>query len=532
LGFLALITVCTSSILIIIGLADINDSALQVSNLHQFNAPTQYELSAEQQAVRQKRDTPDSFTILFYEDDIGGDSVRHETWIYATEGERYTWINGVWDSYESFPALTDEIIPIPYTPEQFTAYMDLEEVLGASGIDEFLQIPLEEELVAGGESYFADRLAFGLKENALLYVEAVGFSAENETANNADTTAQIAEVTATEIPPTPTNPPQATATSPPATKLPPTETPTVTPIPPTATAKLWFPNFPLVYSSDKDAPAHDTCHPQGNCPTDIFYNPAPSEQAAINLTKSLGIISSHSPTLSPDGNRIAFAGRAEIDGPQFIWLINTDGSGLDILTLSDSIDDHPTWSPDGKQIAFMRSSIGETNSSLMVVDVATTEITVLTSGKAMDRFPDWSPDGTILAFHSNRLDPNPDSCWPECQFVIYLIEVESRLLHPLGSADDPYYGSSADWSPDGNRLAFQSARKDNYDIHIINGDGTLFRLTDDPDDEFLPSWSPDGLFIAYISSTAEGVSIGATAVDSFDPIFFTDGATFDTQPDW
>jgi len=54
-------------------------------------------------------------------------------------------------------------------------------------------------------------------------------------------------------------------------------------------------------------------------------------------------IGSHSLAWSPDGSRLAF------DGPDGIWVIGADGSGLRKLIPSAA---NPRWSPDGSRIAY------------------------------------------------------------------------------------------------------------------------------------------------------------------------------------
>ena len=50
------------------------------------------------------------------------------------------------------------------------------------------------------------------------------------------------------------------------------------------------------------------------------------------------------------------------------------------------------------------------------------------------------------------------------------------------------------------RLAFHSNRDGNWNIYVMNADGTgQTRLTDDPAADSWPSWSPDGRRIAFIS---------------------------------
>ena len=53
---------------------------------------------------------------------------------------------------------------------------------------------------------------------------------------------------------------------------------------------------------------------------------------------------------------------------------------------------------------------------------------------------------------------------------------------------------SPSWSPDGTRIAFSSDRDGDYEIYVMNADGTHpIQLTDDPwASDFGPAWSPDG----------------------------------------
>jgi Tol biopolymer transport system component len=56
-------------------------------------------------------------------------------------------------------------------------------------------------------------------------------------------------------------------------------------------------------------------------------------------------------------------------------------------------------------------------------------------------------------------------------------------------------------SPDGKEIAFMSRRDGNWNIYIMNSDGTGLRpLTDDAAEDGLPTWSPDGKVIAFVSN--------------------------------
>lgn len=105
--------------------------------------------------------------------------VRFETWSYYTSGLEYTFINGEQVAEDSLEIeLLGELAPIPYRPEQFVAYMSLDEVIASAGLETYLVVPLEKELVEDGEVYYADELTFGLKNDELLYVEALALEIE------------------------------------------------------------------------------------------------------------------------------------------------------------------------------------------------------------------------------------------------------------------------------------------------------------------------------------------------------------------
>jgi Tol biopolymer transport system component len=73
---------------------------------------------------------------------------------------------------------------------------------------------------------------------------------------------------------------------------------------------------------------------------------------------------------------------------------------------------------------------------------------------------------------------------------------ETRLTEEDANDFDP------SWSPDGEKIAFASNRDGNYEIYVMNADGSdVIRLTDNDDVlDREPSWSPDGEKIAFVSN--------------------------------
>ncbi len=108
---------------------------------------------------------------------------------------------------------------------------------------------------------------------------------------------------------------------------------------------------------------------------------------------------------------------------------------------------------------------------------------------------------------------------------------------------EPGYESEPAWSPDGNEIAFVSDRDGNYEIYVMDANGSnQERLTYNIYSDGTPAWSPNGVEIAFTSSrggTSEiylmesNGSNQRRVTDSYEildrPWF---GLTYSTSPAW
>lgn len=136
--------------------------------------PSPYVLSSAQAQIRLEYGTPESFSILFYqEEQMDGSMVdtRTETWTYYSSGMEFSFIDGELEGSDAITHDLEGMISTVYVPEQFTAGMSLEDVAAAAGVDSYLYVPLDSELVEDGRLYYAPQLSWGFKRNALAFVQ-------------------------------------------------------------------------------------------------------------------------------------------------------------------------------------------------------------------------------------------------------------------------------------------------------------------------------------------------------------------------
>ena len=143
------------------------------------------------------------------------------------------------------------------------------------------------------------------------------------------------------------------------------------------------------------------------------------------------------PSWSADGSRIAF--QSYRDGDFQIYVMNSDGGGVDRLTVNEHGDWHPAWSPDGGRIAFTRKFDDHWDIYVMNADGSGAEN--LTRNDYYDFGAAWSQDGNLVAFSSDRdhgdLGMNG--------YEIYVMNVDSNGVVRL--TDNDYLDYDPAWSP-------------------------------------------------------------------------------------
>ena len=175
----------------------------------------------------------------------------------------------------------------------------------------------------------------------------------------------------------------------------------------------------------------------------------------------------NNPAWSPDGSRIAYNAHSGTSSSRDIHLMNPDGTN--VVTLNNTFqvqETQPSWSPDGLRIAYRRQP-NQGKADIYVMNADGSNETDLLAYNGDESFPSWSPDGLSIAYVSTR-----------CR-AIDLLPCGDNEVH-VAAADgstDSFVTSTLvedmrpSWSPDGSKLAFDSAETGDEEIYVMDADG-------------------------------------------------------------
>jgi Tol biopolymer transport system component len=180
---------------------------------------------------------------------------------------------------------------------------------------------------------------------------------------------------------------------------------------------------------------------------------------------------------SPDGSQIAFTinqGTTEsrelcffgfcFNIPPFfmgqLWTADLKTGALLNLPLDDRGLHSPTWSPDGQRIVYAGGR------GLAWIDLETMEKGRFTSSSVWDGSPTFSPEGRQITFMGRVHD----------HWEILVMNADGSDRRQLTGRDRDLQQSTSNvspaWSPDGEQIAFLSNRDGPWRIYVMDADGS------------------------------------------------------------
>lgn len=191
------------------------------------------------------------------------------------------------------------------------------------------------------------------------------------------------------------------------------------------------------------------------------------------------------PALSPDGRRVAL--QRTVNGKQDIWLLELGRGILSRFTFDGSNHVTPNWLPDGRHVVFSSNRGGSYDIYRKAVSGGAAEELLLSSPDAKG-VTDVSPDGRHIAYRN--IDPITG-------YDIRAVPVDGDG-QPVILVHNHFEERDAQFSPDGNWIAYQSNESGRFEIYVqpFSGPGDRYQISVEGGAQ--PRWRGDGGELFYI----------------------------------
>ena len=239
------------------------------------------------------------------------------------------------------------------------------------------------------------------------------------------------------------------------------------------------------------------------------------------------------PAWSPDSGSLLFTRfrngyNAE---PADLFVVDLVSSGIRTL-VSDGTGNinlpGSSWNPITQEIVF--SSSREPHDEIFLIDDeggSGEEVRITNRANLVAYEPSLSPDGQWVVFESHVLDVEDNG-------VIIKYKLDGTM--PYQNLTDLNEDCrQPNWSRAGDKILYQSFDDGQWDIWIMNSDGTDHqRVTNGSGDKTDASFSPDGQWIVYSSNESgdEFANLFIIPVSGGEPIRTTYYEGYDGAPSW
>jgi TolB protein len=166
------------------------------------------------------------------------------------------------------------------------------------------------------------------------------------------------------------------------------------------------------------------------------------------------------PVWMPDGQRLAYV--SDLNSVKnLLWIVQSRGGAPQLIRASTVLGDNvesPTVAPDGTRIAFAHRTTTEAGlrrrTDIWVVNLDTGQLVPLVQGGDGSYAPAWSPDGAWIAYVGRHGDAND-------LFVVPASGGDPVQLTTTGAVASPT------WSPDGRMIAFLQPEGTSFGVYYV-----------------------------------------------------------------
>ncbi len=226
--------------------------------------------------------------------------------------------------------------------------------------------------------------------------------------------------------------------------------------------------------------------------SDVWIMDSDGENAR-RLTEDNSIV--YSPDLSPDGSHLLYV--SYVNGGPVAYEKNLRSGAVQTVSAEQGLNVTPVYSPDGRHILYARTEGDHTELFELQRQplCCGRRVTYTSVGETLNG--GYSPDGSQLVMTSSPLGlphiyviPRDGSGQPR---------ILSRYVY-----GERGYATSPDWSPRGDRIAYQAWIDNSFQIVTVGPDGSDRRVLTSRGSNEDPSWAPDGRHLVFASTGRGG----------------------------